>query len=244
MNMMNPMMNMNMMNPMMNMNMMNPMMNMMNPVIIVNMMNPMMNMNMMNMNMNMNMMNPVINVNMMNPMMNMNMVNPMMNMNMFNNQNIFNNNKMQDDEITIGIQSTDLKRFKCNKNDMAYTLKNKLGNNLNYSLTINYRAIEFNKSLKENGIYNGSIINISEKIYTLVFEKNGGPKINLSLDSNCPFSVAVIIYFNSFGELDLYLKALDRRISFLYGNKHLDINDKTPIKKIFSNYIPLINIIE
>ena len=215
---------MNMMNPMMNMNMMNPMMNMMNPVINVNMMNPMMNMNMMNMNMN--------------------MVNPMMNMNMFNNQNTFNNNQMQDDEITIGIQSTDLKLFKCNKNDMAYTLKNKLGNNLNYSLTINYRAIEFNKSLKENGIYNGSIINISEKIYTLVFEKNDGQKNNLSLDSNCPFSVAIIIYFNSFGELDLYLKALDRRISFLYGNKHLDINDKTPIKKIFSNYIPLINIIE
>ena len=56
---------------------------------------------------------------------------------------------MEDDEITIGIQSTDLKRFNCNKNDMAYTLKNKIGNNLNYNLTINYRAIEFNKSLKE-----------------------------------------------------------------------------------------------
>ena len=236
---------MNMMNPMMNMNMMNPMMN---PVINVNMMNPMVNMNMMNPMMNMNMMNPmmnpVINVNMMNPMMNMNMMNPVMNMNMFNNQNTFDNNQMQDDEIIIGIQSTDLKRFKCNKNDMAYTLKNKLGNNLNYSLTINYRAIEFNKSLKENGIYNGSIINISEKIYNLVFKKNDGQKNNLSLDSNCPFSVAVIIYFNSFGELDLYLKALDRRITFLYGKKHLDINDKTPIKKIFSNYIPLINIIE
>ena len=208
----------------------------------MNMMNPMMNMNMMNPMMNM--MNPVINVNMMNPMMNMNMVNPMMNMNMFNNQNTFNNNQMQDDEITIGIQSTDLKLFKCNKNDMAYTLKNKLGNNSNYILTINYRAIEFNKSLKENGIYNGSIINISENIYTLIFEKNDGQKNNLSLDSKCPFSVAVIIYFNSFGELDLYLKALDRRISFLYGNKYLDINDKTPIKKIFSNCFTFINIIE
>ena len=213
-------------------------MNMMNPMMNMNMMNPMMNMNMMNM------MNPVINVNMMNPMMNMNMMNPVMNMNMFNNQNTFDNNQMQDDEIIIGIQSTDLKRFKCNKNDMAYTLKNKLGNNLNYSLTINYRVIEFNKSLKENGIYNGSIINISEIIYNLVFEKNNGQRNILSLDGSCPFSVAVIIYFNSFGELDLYLKALDRRISFLYGNKHLDINDKTPIKKIFSNYIPLINIIE
>jgi len=236
---------MNMMNPMMNMNMMNPMMN---PVINVNMMNPMVNMNMMNPMMNMNMMNPmmnpVINVNMMNPMMNMNMMNPVMNMNMFNNQNTFDNNQMQDDEIIIGIQSTDLKRFKCNKNDMAYTLKNKLGNNLNYSLTINYRVIEFNKSLKENGIYNGSIINISEIIYNLVFEKNNGQRNILSLDGSCPFSVAVIIYFNSFGELDLYRKALDRRITFLYGKKHLDINDKTPIKKIFSNYIPLIKIIE
>ena len=180
----------------------------------------------------------------MNPMMNVNIMNPMVNMNMLNNQNTFNNNQMEDDEITIGIQSTDLKRFKCNKNDMAYTLKNKIWNNLNYNLTINYRAIEFNKSLKENGIYNGSIINISEKIYTLVFEKNNGQRNVLSLDSNCPFSVAVIIYFNSFGGMDLYREALDRRISFLYGNKHLDINDKTPIKKIFSNYIPLINIIE
>ena len=162
---------MNMMNPMMNMNMMN--LNMMNP-----MMNPMMNMNMMN---------PMMN--MMNPMMNMNMVNPMMNMNMFNNQNTFNNNQMQDDEITIGIQSTDLKLFKCNKNDMAYTLKNKLGNNLNYSLTINYRVIEFNKSLKENGIYNGSIINISEIIYNLVFEKNNGQRNILSLDGSCPFQL-------------------------------------------------------
>ena len=174
----------------------------------------------------------------------MNMVNPMMNMNMINNQNSFNNNQMQDDEITIGIQSTDLKRFKCNKNDMAYTLKNKLGNNLNNSLTINYRAIEFDKSLKENGVYNSSIINISEKIYSLVFEKNNGQKNSLSLDSNCPFSDAVIIYLNSFGEMELYRKALNRRIYFLYGNKHLDINDKTPIKKIFSNYIPLIKIIE
>ena len=142
----------------------------------------------------------------------------------------------KNDEITIVIQSND---FKCNKNVIAYSLINKL----NHNLTINYRPIELNKTLEENEIYDGSIINITDQIYNLCFEKNGIRK-TLPLDGNCPFSFAITFYFNRFDSMDLYHKALAKKIFFRYNNNNLDINDKTPINKIFKNYSPLINIIE
>ena len=145
----------------------------------------------------------------------------------------------KDDEIKIGIHS-EIKRIRCNKNDKALTLIKKLNSNL----TINYRPINLNKTLEENGFYNDSIINMTEQIYNLNFEKKDRSRTPLPLDGNCPFSEAIIFYFNRLGKTDLYLQALSKKIYFKCNSKNLDINDKTPINKIFTSYSPLINVIE
>ena len=145
----------------------------------------------------------------------------------------------KDDEIKIGIHS-EIKRIRCNKNDKALALIKKLNSNL----TINYRPINLNKTLEENGFYNDSIINMTEQIYNLNFEKKDRSRTPLPLDGNCPFSEAIIFYFNRLGKTDLYLKALSKKIYFKCNSKNLDINDKTPINKIFTSYSPLINVIE
>ena len=145
----------------------------------------------------------------------------------------------KDDEIKIGIHS-EIKRIRCNKNDKALALIKKLNSNL----TINYRPINLNKTLEENGFYNDSIINMTEQIYNLNFEKKDRSRTPLPLDGNCPFSEAIIFYFNRLGKTDLYLQALSKKIYFKCNSKNLDINDKTPINKIFTSYSPLINVIE
>ena len=147
----------------------------------------------------------------MNPMMNMN-INPMMNMPFLNNDN----------EISIILQSY----IKIKKNDKASALKH-------YSnFTYNYMPILFDKTFEENGIQNGSIINITNKIYNLVFDYNK-TKITLVLGGDCPFKQAIYLY--SQHHPNLYQKILNKAIRFIRNNINLNFDDGTPLNKLFQN---------
>ena len=120
----------------------------------------------------------------MNPMMNMN-INLMKNMPFLNNDN----------EISITVQSN----IKLKKKDKASILND-------YSkFTYNYMPILFDKTFEENGIQNGSIINITNKIYNLVFKYNNN-STTISLGSN-----------------------------FIRNNINFNFDDGTPLNKLFQN---------
>ena len=203
-------------------NNMNPMMNNMNPNMM--MFNPMMN----NMNPNMIMLNP-----MMNNMNNQNM--NQMNMMIGNNNNL---NQSMNEEIYIIIKSENnkLDMVSCFENDSVDTLRTKLDElNLNKGFLIyNYRTLK-SGTLKDNGIINGSIINIKSNVKNLIFKTNQGISTTVPLDEDCPINMAIMIYVSKLKNKNLYKKIINNRIVFLSIGQVLRINDETPIKLIFNN---------
>ena len=179
-------------------------------------MNPMMNMMNMNPMMNMNMNNPWMNAN---PMMN---VNPLMDMNM--NYSFDNREK-----ISILIKSNVNKTIECYKDVKASYLKKYL------NLTYNYEEISYDKTLEENGISNGSVVNMTNKVYYVCFKETSGFSKLLRLDGDCPVKKAIELYFKLINKENLYQKLLGNEINyaFIYNATVLNNRDETPIKKNF-----------
>ena len=165
-------------------------------------------------------MNPMNNMNM-NPMMNIN-INPMINMNM--------NPSLIKKEITIDIKSNINTTIKCYNDIKASSLKNEL------FLTYNYKPI-YDKTLGECGISNGSIINLTDKVFNIQFKNNSGLIKVLNLDANCPLKKAIELYCKRINQEHLYQKLLDNqiRIDFLYNGYALNFRDEKPIRSIFSD---------
>ena len=145
-------------------------------------------------------MNPINNMNM-NPMMNINIA-PMINMNINPLMNI--NPQFNKNEISIVIKSNINKTVHCNKDIKASSLKNEL------PLTYNYELID-EKTLKEYGISNGSIINLADKIFNIIFKHNSGQIKSLILDGNCPLKKAIKLYFKHTNQENLYPKLLNNQ---------------------------------
>ena len=147
-------------------------------------------------------------------------MNPMMNMNIppLNNNN---------NEISITIQSN----IKCKKNDKASILS------YYQRFTCNFRPILLDKTLEENGIHNGSIINLTDKIYTLKFEFSTGHKIILNLDGNCPFKQVVYFLCERYNDQNLYQQLLKEQIKFINNGEALNIYDESPLKIKFYDRI-------
>ena len=212
-------------------NNMNPMMNNMNPNMM--MFNPMMN----NMNPNMIMLNP-----MMNNMNNQNM--NQMNMMIGNNNNL---NQSMKEEIYIIIKSENNKLdiVSCFENDSVDTLRTKLDelNLIKRFLIYNYRNLN-SGTLKDNGIINGSIINIKSNVKNLIFKTNQGISTPVPLDEDCPINMTIMIYVSKLKNKNLYKKIINNSIVFLSIGQVLRIDDETPIKLIFkdiSNPIIFVN---
>ena len=167
-------------------------------------------------------MNPMNNMNM-NPMMNIN-VNPMINMNM--------NPSFIKKEISIVIKSNINTTIKCFNDIKASSLKNEL------FLTYNYKPI-YDKTLGECGISNGSIINLTDKVFNIHFKSNSGLMNVLILDANCPLKKAIELYCKHINQEYLYQKLLDKQINldFLYNGCILNFRDEKPIRSIFSDII-------
>ena len=141
-------------------------------------------------------------------------MNPMMNMPFLNNDN----------EISITVQSN----IKLKKNDKASVLEY-------YSqFTHDYMPILFDKTFEENGIKNGSIINITDKIYNLTFKYNNY-STTISLDGNCPFKQAIYFYCQRNTDNNIYQKISNDTIQFVRNQIKLNIKDETPLKIFFGN---------
>ena len=203
----------------------NPMLNNMNPNM---MMNPMMN------NMNPNMMfNPMMNN--MNPNM---MMNPMMNnMNQMNMivGDINNLNQQMNKEIKVIIKAENNKFdfVSCFENDNIDTLRNKLNLKYNDYLIYNYRELNPDLTLKENGIINGSIIYIKSNVINIIFKSTQGISNNIVLDEDCPLNMAIAFYGLISKKENFWKKIYEGSIVFLFNATKLYINDETPIKKCF-----------
>ena len=145
----------------------------------------------------------------------------------------------KDDKVTIMIQSN-IKMPNFNKKEKAVSL---LDIFQNMSLTLNYRPIQLNKTLEDNEIYDGSIINISNSIFNLHFKSNQGNHWIIYLDGDCPFRQAIIFFCKESKIEDIYQKVLEKKVWFIYCTKYLDnVLDETPINKIFSSIDPVINV--
>ena len=170
-------------------------------------------------------------------------INPMMiNMNM-NPLNIMMGNMNQqkenkEKEIYLKIISENKSELiSCFKEDKASVLKEKY--NLNEgALTFNYKPIDYDKTIEENGIYSGSLINVTHKIINIGFKYEDRVTKVICLSEDCPISIALIYYCISLGRIYLMMEGFYKDILFLYNARQLKIGDKTPIKEVFNSTNP------
>ena len=149
-------------------------------------------------------------------------------------------------EISITIKSENDKFIaKCYEEDNSSILMEKY--NLKGVLTFNYKPIELNLTLKENGIYSGFTAYIRPFIIRICFTNYLGQKNVISLSDDCPLEMAIIYYFIKIKREGLILKSFDgvEELVFLYNAQKLKILDRSPIKKIFEfNPNPSVTVIK
>ena len=150
------------------------------------------------------------------------------------------------DKISITIKSeNDEFVVKCFEDDKVSILMEKYNINEGH-LSYNYKPIDINLTFKEIGIYNGSIIQVKNQVYTINFIYNG-KTTKISLSEDCPLRMAIIYFLIKLKREELILKVLDEslEIIFLYNSEKLII-DNTHIKDIFSFYStnPTVNVFD
>ena len=114
------------------------------------------------------------------------------------------------ERISILIKSNINKTIECYKDEKASCLKKYL------ALTYNYELISYDKTLEEHGISNGSIINITDKIYTVLFMDGSRLSKRLILDGDCPVKKAIELYFKHINKENLYQKLLGNEINYAF----------------------------
>ena len=157
-------------------------------------------------------------------------INPMM-MNM--NMNPMNNNNNPLKKHFLRIVSHDegiVKIIECFENDKVSLLREK-GNIKKGILTCNYEPIDEHLTIKKNEIKGGCTINITNKIYNIIFQTAIGNSYTLLLSQDCPIGFLIFIY--CFKEKKLY-DLWENKISFVYNARKLNFNDKTSIKNVFN----------
>ena len=178
---------------------------------------------------------------------NINNINPMMinmNMNPFNimlgNMNQQKENKRKEIYVKI-ISENKSELISCFREDKASILKEKY--NLNEGiLTFNYKPIDYDKTIRENGICDGSLICIAHKIINIEFENENGITNVICLSEDCPISIALINYCINIGRIYLMMEGSYKDISFSYNARWFEFGDKTPIKEIFNSTNPRIKV--
>ena len=127
--------------------------------------------------------------------------------------------------ISININAN----IKCPINAQASIIRDILNKG---HISLNHKPISPSKTLQENGIKDGSVINIIDRFYNLDFIDRD-QHCYISLDSDCSIKQAIKYFSEKKGIEGLYEKILRGLISFLYNYIKLNIQDETPIKKVF-----------
>ena len=128
----------------------------------------------------------------------------------------------------------------CFEEEMAYKLFDRMIGNYHWKLIKFYcgeKKINPFITIKENGIVNGSIIKGSFAL-NIVFKNMNGSIINIATDGNYPIKKPIKYYLQRIGKEGCF-----REFSYFYNGVRLDIEDKRPIKVIFRNAAPNVNII-
>ena len=122
------------------------------------------------------------------------------------------------------------KQYSCFENDMTYILFDKMYQNHPWNLLRHYlegkKIYPFLK-IAENGIKDGSIINVN-LAKNVIFREDNGSSISIALDENFPIKKAIKYYLLRKGKEGCF-----NEFSFIYDAKRLNIEDKNPIKNIF-----------
>ena len=166
---------------------------------------------------------------------NMNMMNNMMNMNMMNQPEMAFNNYNIDNQIFINIKSN-IKNIRCMKNDKVSEIKKRL------ILTYNYKPLSNEETLEKNGILNGSILEIIDRVYNITFKIGAsGTKKTIFLGGNCPINYAIKLFCELFKDKNVYQYILSNKIRLIESAYIININDNRCLKDLFlSRYNPII----
>ncbi len=159
-----------------------------------------------------------------------NIINPMM-MNMNNMMIGNNNNNFQFEkgkEISIFFNNS---KYNCFENEETYKLFEKIDDNNGFYWHLKkYKIGEKNINpfirINQNKIVDGSVIDINP-CKSLSFNGNF-QAINITIDSDYPIKKAIKYFLLKLGKEGEYTSYY-----FLFNGKKLDIEDKSPIKKIF-----------
>ena len=165
---------------------------------------------------------------------NMNMMNHMMDMNMMDQPEMeFNNNS--DNEIIINIKSN-IKNIRCLKNVKVSEIQKRL------ILTYNYKPLSNKETLEKNGILNGSILEITDRVYNITFKITAsGIKKAIFLGGNCPINYAIKLFCELFKDKNVYQYILSKKIRLIESAYIININDNRCLKDLFlSRYNPII----
>lgn len=96
-------------------------------------------------------------------------------------------------------------------------------------LIYKYRCIKEYLTIKENGIENYSMINVTNQIYNVTFKLENITHI-IAFSPDCPIDMAIVAYLNDAKKAhDL----IEDKVVFIYNHQKLNDKDKTPIKNIF-----------
>ena len=151
----------------------------------------------------------------------------MMNMNMMNQPEMAFNNYNIGNQIFINIKSN-IKNIRCMKNDKVSEIKKRL------ILTYNYKPLSYEDTLEKNGILNGSILEIIDRVYNITFKIGAsGTKKTIFLGGNCPINYAIKLFCELFKDKNVYQYILSKKISLIFNACVININDKRYLKDLF-----------
>ena len=111
-------------------------------------------------------------------------------------------------------------------------------------LSFNYKLIDYDLTIEENGICNGSSIYVVDIFQNIIFENNQGIKNPISLSGDCPIEFALLYYYIMIGRIDFIMSIFcnaKEKLNFSFNGKKILVGDKTPIKKYFSKFsLPIV----
>ena len=135
----------------------------------------------------------------------------------------------------------------CSSNDKVSALYKTVNlGDKNLDLTYNYKCLDGDWTLRENGIYYSSVIYAKSVMNVLFFSTSPSILSNLCLSKDCPIGLALIYYLIKTGNSSYITPFLNeiKTVSFLFNGSRLNIKDQTPIDNVFRNvYNPKVTVI-
>ena len=145
-------------------------------------------------------------------------------------------NMMSSNNNLMNMKNNSMNMMNCSMNMIFQNINKKFNYDIgNNDFVSNYKWLCPELTFEENGIHKDEKIEI-KPILKLYFEFSEIKKL-ITLSSDCPLSTAISYYLIKLGNPFILEKIINKRIpiSFLYNSSRLNIEEKTPINKIFNS---------